>query len=187
VRPSGFSVQRLPGRMFMGDVGALAIGAGSHHRRDRAPGNRPGSSWARIRPRDRVGDDAGGVVKAHRQTHLSHGALLTISNSRLGGAQGHRAFWIVSSCSFWRVSRPEDPQRDGKAWREVLGKTGASCLRYFAKHRLPRPPTDFAPQCRRGSRNSGPWADAEFRLGPFDLFPARRRVAGVDVRAFLAR
>jgi phospho-N-acetylmuramoyl-pentapeptide-transferase len=53
-----------PADVFMGDVGALALGAALGADRDhRAPGDRAADHGRRVRHRDAVGDDPGRVVQ----------------------------------------------------------------------------------------------------------------------------
>ena len=83
-----------PAQVFMGDIGALALGAAlGMHRGDRAPGDRAAGHGRRVRARDRVGDPAGRLVQAHRQAHLPHGAdPPSLRAQGLGRAEGDRAF-----------------------------------------------------------------------------------------------
>jgi hypothetical protein len=75
-----------PAEVFMGDVGALALGAAlGNHRGDRAPGNRALHHGRGVRRRDAVRDAAGGVIQAHRQAHLPNGAAAPpLTSSRAG-------------------------------------------------------------------------------------------------------
>ena len=93
-RPRLSLVQRLSGQVFMGDVGALAIGAALgtvavivrqeivllHHGR-------------RVRGRDAVGDAAGAVLQVERrQAHFPHGAAAPpLRTVGLEGVPGRRA------------------------------------------------------------------------------------------------
>ena len=64
-----------PAQVFMGDVGALAIGAFARHDgRDRPPGDRAVRDGRHVRAGDGVGDAAGRVLQADRQAHLQDGA-----------------------------------------------------------------------------------------------------------------
>jgi hypothetical protein len=159
-----------PAEVFMGDVGALAIGAAlGTDRRDRAPGDRAVRDGRRVRARDRVGDAAGGVVQAHGQTHFPHGAAASSFRTQgVGRAQGHRALLDHQLRARAGGSRDlEDPLMGSVV--VGLGKTGASCLRYLreARHRGGR--HRFAP-APPGLAELGDLArDARLRLGGFDL------------------
>src|SRR5690606_34287045 len=62
------------------------------HRGDRAPGTGAGGDGRHLRHRDPVGDDPGGVVQAHRQARVPHGAdPPSLRTERLAGAARDRA------------------------------------------------------------------------------------------------
>ena len=89
-----------PAQVFMGDVGALALGArAGHHRGDRAPGNRAGHHGWHLRGRGAVGDGAGDVVQVHQEAirrgpaHPQDGAAAPpFREERLERDAGRRAF-----------------------------------------------------------------------------------------------
>lgn len=68
-----------PAQVFMGDVGALALGGAGYDRCDRASGNRAVHYGWRVCGGNLVGDVAGDLVQVHqetlrtRQTNISYG------------------------------------------------------------------------------------------------------------------
>ena len=99
-----------PAQVFMGDIGALALGAAlgvvavivrqeivlfDHGRR--------------LRDGDGVGDAAGRLVQAHRQAHLPHGAdPSSLRAQGLGRAEGDRA--LLDHLRDPRAGRPRDAE-----------------------------------------------------------------------------
>ncbi|MCK7577825.1 MAG: hypothetical protein MZV65_19880 [Chromatiales bacterium] len=105
-----------PAQVFMGDVGALALGAAL------------GTVAVVVRQElvlfvmggvfvmeTRVGDPAGGLVQADRQAHLPHGAAAPpLRTQGLAGAEGHRPLLDHHHHSgAGRSGDPEDPMRRG--------------------------------------------------------------------------
>ncbi len=128
-----------PAQVFMGDVGALAIGAA--HRRDcgdRAPGSGDAGHGRRVRARDCVGHSAGGLLQAARQAHLQDGAHpSSLRAEGLGRAEGHRPLLdhFPDSRPVW-TRDPENPMSTSAAKPSSavivgLGRTGLSCARYL--------------------------------------------------------
>ena len=75
-----------PAMVFMGDIGALALGAVlGTHRGDRAPGTGAGDHGRHLRDRDAVGDDPGGARSSSPASACSAWRRsTTTSNSRAG-------------------------------------------------------------------------------------------------------
>ncbi len=64
-----------PAQVFMGDIGALSLGAALGDRgRGGAPGAGAVGHGRGVRDGDRVGDPAGALLQAHRPADLPHGA-----------------------------------------------------------------------------------------------------------------
>ena len=159
-----------PAEVFMGDVGALAIGAAlGHDGGDGAPGDRAVRDGRGVRARDRLGHHAGGLLQAHGQAHLPHGAAApSLRAQGLGGAEGHRPFLDHQLPAGAGGSRdPEDPLMGSLV--VGLGKTGASCVRYLTKHGVDVAATDSR-SAPPGLAELGHLAKTlEIRLGGFDL------------------
>ena len=104
-----------PAQVFMGDVGALAIGGGHRRARgDRAPGAGGAGHGRGVRARDRVGHPAGRLLQAHRQAHLPHGAdPPSLRAQGLGGAEGDRALLDhLAAAGAGRACDPEAAMND---------------------------------------------------------------------------
>ncbi len=159
-----------PAEVFMGDVGALAIGAAL-------------GTVAVIVRQEIVLFVMGGVFvletvsvmlqvasfKLTGKTHLSHGAAASSFRAQgVVGAQSHRA--LLDHQLRAGVGRPchlEDPMMASVV--VGLGKTGASCLRYLAKRGIAVSATDTR-RAPPGLAELGDLAKTlDIRLGGFDL------------------
>src|SRR5690606_1694949 len=103
-------VQHLPGDGVHGRHRCACAGRGARHDRgDRAPGAGAGGHGRRVRHRDAVGDDPGGVVQAHRQARVPDGAdPPPLRTQGLAGAARDRA--LLDHLRGARARRPRDAE-----------------------------------------------------------------------------
>ena len=88
-----------PAQVFMGDIGALALGAAlGVDRRDRPAGNRGAHHGRHLRGRDRVGDPAGGLVQDSRGKRIFRMAPIHHHFELKGWAEPKVIvrFWIIT-------------------------------------------------------------------------------------------
>src|SRR5690606_33871232 len=107
-------------------------------RGDRAPGGRGARDGGAVRARDGVGHPAGGVVQAHGQAHLPHGAdPPPLRTPGLGRAEGDRALLDHFPAARARGPRDAETAMNAHATQSRfgviagLGRTGLSCARYL--------------------------------------------------------
>ena len=167
-----------PAQVFMGDVGALALGAALGVvavlvRQEIVLDIMGGVPVAG----DRVGGLAGAVLQVQRrQAHLPHGAAApSLRAEGLAGAQDHRA--LLDRDLDPGAGRPVHPEGalamagtwTGKRVLVVgLGKSGAATARYLAREGAALVLTDSRAEPPDLGQTRAAAAGGEFRLGRFD-------------------